>query len=90
MAEQWEKSVSLQKSERAHSICPEEEVSLLALTKKETLQQPRMVHACVVSAQAIQKVKRLKAQVETFFITRSSTHSSMTQQTMCLIVGGGM
>ncbi|XP_075876170.1 disks large homolog 2 isoform X16 [Nelusetta ayraudi] len=25
MAEQWEKSVSLQKSERAHSICPEEE-----------------------------------------------------------------
>lgn len=57
--------------------------------KKQTLQQPRMVHACVVSAQAIQKVQRLKAQVETFFIARSSTHSSMTQQSMCLIVEGG-
>lgn len=58
MAEQWEKSVSLQKSERAHSVCPEEEVSLSALTGKK-----RMVHACVVSARAIQEVQQLKAQV---------------------------
>lgn len=28
MAEKWEKSVSLQKSERTHSACPVEEVSL--------------------------------------------------------------
>lgn len=35
MAEQWEKSVSLQKSERAHSICQVEEVSLVVLTENE-------------------------------------------------------
>lgn len=36
MAEKWEKSVSLQKSERTHSACPVEEVSL---TKKTPQQQ---------------------------------------------------
>lgn len=57
--------------------------------KKKTLCLPRKVHACAVGAEAIQKVKLLKAEVETFFIARSSGESSMTQQTVHLLVTGG-
>lgn len=57
MAEQWEKSVSLQKSERAHSVCQVEEVSLLVLAEEKqtrTLPLPRVLHACAARAQAVQ------------------------------------
>lgn len=49
MAEQWEKSVSLQKSERAHSVCPEEEVSLLALTEKKKKKECCMHVLCLLA-----------------------------------------
>lgn len=58
--------------------------------KKKTYSNQEWCMHVLCLLRPFKKVKRLKAQVETFFITRSSTHSSMTQQTMCLIVGGGM
>lgn len=65
MAEQWEKSVSLQKCERTHSVCPVEEVSLQRLAKND-LHLSTMVHACALCAQGIQKVTWLEVEVDSF------------------------
>lgn len=77
MAEQWEKSVSLHQSVRAHSICPVDEVSLW-VCKKNLIYQEGCMHACALCAQAIQKVKRLKVEVGTFIRAMIDQHSDYT------------